>query len=60
VILPAEEAMLREHLKERRSEGVRMNVNFLGEAILGEKEAQRRLEGYLASLQLPEIECVSV
>jgi RHH-type proline utilization regulon transcriptional repressor/proline dehydrogenase/delta 1-pyrroline-5-carboxylate dehydrogenase len=60
VILPAEEAMLREHLKERRSEGVRMNVNFLGEAILGEKEAQGRLEGYLASLQLPEIECVSV
>jgi RHH-type proline utilization regulon transcriptional repressor/proline dehydrogenase/delta 1-pyrroline-5-carboxylate dehydrogenase len=60
VILPAEEAMLREHLQERRAEGVRMNVNFLGEAILGEKEAQRRLEGYLASLQLPEIECVSV
>ncbi|MEM7478795.1 MAG: proline dehydrogenase family protein, partial [Planctomycetota bacterium] len=60
VILPAEKEMLQNHLSERRSEGVRMNVNFLGEAILGEKEAQRRLESYLSALQLPEIECVSV
>jgi RHH-type proline utilization regulon transcriptional repressor/proline dehydrogenase/delta 1-pyrroline-5-carboxylate dehydrogenase len=37
-----------------------MNVNFLGEAILGEEEAQRRLEKYLAALQSPEIECMSV
>lgn len=60
VILPAEKEMLRKHLVERRNEGVRMNVNFLGEALLGEKEAQRRLETYLAALQMPEIECVSV
>lgn len=60
VILPAEPEMLRRHLDERRSEGVRMNVNFLGEAMLGEKEAQRRLEAYLSALQMPEIECVSV
>ena len=59
VILPAETEMLQKHLQERRSEGVGMNVNFLGEAILGEKESQRRLESYLAALQLPEIECVS-
>ena len=59
VILPAEKEMLQKHLSERRGEGVRMNVNFLGEAILGEKEAQRRLESYLNALQLPEIECVS-
>lgn len=60
VILPAETEMLQKHLDERRDEGVRMNVNFLGEAMLGEKEAQRRLEAYLHALQLPEIECVSV
>ncbi|MFO0922159.1 MAG: bifunctional proline dehydrogenase/L-glutamate gamma-semialdehyde dehydrogenase [Pirellulales bacterium] len=60
VILPAEQEMLREHLKARREEGLRMNVNFLGEAMLGEKEARRRLDGYLAALQMPEIECVSV
>lgn len=60
VILPAETEMLQKHLQERKQEGVRMNVNFLGEAMLGEEEAQRRLESYLAALQLPEIECVSV
>jgi RHH-type proline utilization regulon transcriptional repressor/proline dehydrogenase/delta 1-pyrroline-5-carboxylate dehydrogenase len=37
-----------------------MNVNYLGEALLGEKEAQRRLQGYLAALQQPEIEVISV
>ncbi len=60
VILPAEPAMLREHLGARRDEGIRMNVNFLGEALLGEGEAQHRLEKYLSALQQPEIEVVSV
>lgn len=60
VILPAEREMLREHLQARRQEGVRMNVNLLGESLLGESEAQRRLEAYLAALQMPEIECVSI
>lgn len=60
VILPAENELLREHLQARRQEGIRMNVNFLGEALLGEGEAQRRLEKYLAALQQPEIEVVSV
>jgi RHH-type proline utilization regulon transcriptional repressor/proline dehydrogenase/delta 1-pyrroline-5-carboxylate dehydrogenase len=60
VILPAEKETLSAHLRERTREGVRMNVNFLGEAILGEKESRRRLDRYLAVLQLPEIECVSI
>ena len=60
VILPAERDLLTEHLKNRRAEGVRMNVNFLGEALLGETEAQNRLRGYLQALQLPEIEVISV
>lgn len=60
VILPAEPAMLREHLGARRDEGIRMNVNFLGEALLGEDEAQHRLEKYLSALQQPEIEVVSI
>jgi RHH-type proline utilization regulon transcriptional repressor/proline dehydrogenase/delta 1-pyrroline-5-carboxylate dehydrogenase len=60
VILPAEHDKLAGHLRERSAEGLRMNVNFLGEAILGEVESRRRLDRYLAALQLPEIECVSV
>ena len=60
VILPAERDVLTEHLQARRDEGLRMNVNFLGEALLGEEDAQKRLQGYLAALQQPEIEVISV
>ncbi len=60
VILPAEQELLARHLRERRDGGVRMNVNYLGEALLGEEDAQGRLESYLAALQLPEIEVISV
>jgi RHH-type proline utilization regulon transcriptional repressor/proline dehydrogenase/delta 1-pyrroline-5-carboxylate dehydrogenase len=60
VILPAEPELLAEHLRARWEEGVRMNVNHLGEALLGEREAQRRLDGYLATLAQPEIEVISV
>ena len=37
-----------------------MNVNFLGEAILGEEEARQRLLINLQALQWPEIEVISV
>jgi RHH-type proline utilization regulon transcriptional repressor/proline dehydrogenase/delta 1-pyrroline-5-carboxylate dehydrogenase len=60
VILPGEREMLACHLRERNREGVRMNVNFLGEAILSEAEAERRLQQYLQGLQWPEIEVVSI
>jgi RHH-type proline utilization regulon transcriptional repressor/proline dehydrogenase/delta 1-pyrroline-5-carboxylate dehydrogenase len=60
VILPAERETLAKYLQQRKEEGVRMNVNFLGEALLGEQEAQRRLQGYLQALQWPEIEVISV
>ncbi len=60
VVLPAEAELLAEHLNKRREGGVRMNVNYLGEALLGEKDARGRLESYLAALQLPEMECISV
>jgi RHH-type proline utilization regulon transcriptional repressor/proline dehydrogenase/delta 1-pyrroline-5-carboxylate dehydrogenase len=60
VILPGEKEMLTRHLSERRTEGVRMNVNFLGEAILSEVESERRLQQYLQGLQWPEIEVVSI
>jgi RHH-type proline utilization regulon transcriptional repressor/proline dehydrogenase/delta 1-pyrroline-5-carboxylate dehydrogenase len=60
VILPAERELLADHLKQRTSQGIRMNVNILGEALLGEAEAERRLSRYLEALQRPEIEVISV
>jgi len=60
VVLPAEPELLASHLQARRDAGVRMNVNFLGEALLGEEDAQSRLKKYLQALQNPNIEVVSV
>ena len=60
VVLPAEQEHLTEHLRARQAEGVRMNLNLLGEALAGEEEAAHRLNRYLAALQLPEVEVLSV
>jgi RHH-type proline utilization regulon transcriptional repressor/proline dehydrogenase/delta 1-pyrroline-5-carboxylate dehydrogenase len=60
VILPAESELLLQHLRSRHAEGVRMNVNFLGEAILGEEEAYQRLQTNLQALQSPDMEVISI
>lgn len=60
VVLPAETELLTTHLRARLNEGVRMNLNFLGEALVGEEEASHRLDKYLAALQLPDVEVLSV
>ena len=60
VVLPAEKELLAGHLQARRKAGVRMNVNFLGEALLGEDDAQARLQKYLQAMQNDDIEVMSV
>lgn len=60
VILDAQPQRLNEHLDRRRSEGFRTNLNYLGEAVLGEEEANRRLEAALAFLANPRIDYVSL
>lgn len=60
VILPGERRPLARHMEARKRAGVRVNLNHLGEAILGEKEAKRRLDIYLEDLARPEVEYISV
>lgn len=60
VILPGEIESLTKHLKERKAEGVRQNINHLGEAILSEAEAKKRLHTYLEDLKNPDIDYMSV
>ncbi|MEN9343980.1 MAG: putative proline dehydrogenase/delta-pyrroline-5-carboxylate dehydrogenase [Chlamydiota bacterium] len=60
VILPGEKGKLKEHMALRRKEGVRLNINHLGEAILGEEEAKQRLRVYLHDLTQDNIEYVSI
>ena len=59
-IIPGEPEAFLAYLKKRKKQGVRINVNHLGEAVLGEKEALRRLDNYVADLKNPEIEYISV
>lgn len=60
VIVPGEENKFRNHLEKRKKEEIRVNLNHLGEAILGEEEAQKRLKIYLEDLEKPEVEYISV
>ena len=59
-IIAGEAEALHAHLRKRRSENVRMNINHLGEAVLGEQEAGHRLTTYLNDMQDPDIEVISV
>lgn len=60
LIIPGERRPLSKHMQMRKSEGVRINLNKLGEALLGEREAEKRLIVYLADLANPEVEYISV
>ena len=43
-----------------RDSGAKLNLNLLGEAVLGEDEALRRLEGIHALIRRPDVDYVSV
>ncbi len=60
VILPGEKKALNAHIQKRSSQGVKHNINHLGEAILSEQEAHRRLDLYLHDLANPFINYVSI
>ena len=60
VILPGELTALSKHMKKRREEGVRINLNHLGEAILGEDESNLRLNLYLSDLARLDVEYISI
>jgi len=60
VILPSEDAKLKPHLLRRKKSGTRMNINQLGEAILGEEEAAHRLQQVVERLESPDCEYISV
>jgi RHH-type proline utilization regulon transcriptional repressor/proline dehydrogenase/delta 1-pyrroline-5-carboxylate dehydrogenase len=60
VILPAEHQKYRRHAERRRRQGINLNLNVLGEAVLGEEEARRRTDAILERLSWPEVDYVSV
>ncbi len=60
LVAPADPSGLRKHLTAQKQHGYALNVNLLGEAVLGEREAERRLSELLAVLEQPDVDYVSV
>ena len=60
VILPADDPAFADYVRRRRAEGFRLNVNVLGEAILGDTEADERCRRVLARIGRPDVDYVSV
>ena len=60
LIIDASDAKLGRSISRIRRDGIRLNVNLLGEAVLGEHEAERRLAGTVRLLERPDVEYVSI
>jgi RHH-type proline utilization regulon transcriptional repressor/proline dehydrogenase/delta 1-pyrroline-5-carboxylate dehydrogenase len=60
LIADATDPGLARHLARLRAEGFRVNVNLLGEAVLGDGEARRRRAAVTALLSRPDVDYVSV
>ncbi|MEC5192221.1 MULTISPECIES: proline dehydrogenase family protein [unclassified Arthrobacter] len=60
LIVDATDAKLGPAIAKIRKDGIKLNVNLLGEAVLGEHEASRRLAGTHKLLARPDVDYVSI
>lgn len=60
LVVDSEPAKMASHLSSRRADGFRLNVNQLGEAVLGDSEARRRFDEADRLLDNPNVDYVSV
>ncbi|ABB44605.1 delta-1-pyrroline-5-carboxylate dehydrogenase / L-proline dehydrogenase [Sulfurimonas denitrificans DSM 1251] len=60
IVIKGEDASLNAHLQKRLAQKTRVNINIIGEAVLGEAEAKERVEKYISLLQNPNIDYVSI
>ena len=60
LIIDSRDKQLGRAIKRLRTEGVNLNINLLGEAILGQAEADNRVAATLALIQRPDVDYVSI
>ena len=60
VVIRGENEALIKHIQKRRAEGTRVNLNIIGEMVLGEEEAQGRMRKYIEALENPDIDYLSI
>ncbi|MGY5354835.1 proline dehydrogenase family protein [Wenyingzhuangia sp. IMCC45467] len=50
----------KKHAQKRKEQNITLNVNLIGEALIGEDEAQKRILGYLALLNRKDVNYISI
>ncbi|MCU1415940.1 MAG: aldehyde dehydrogenase family protein [Schumannella sp.] len=60
LVVDASPKRLDKTLARLRADGLRLNINLLGEAVLGEREANRRLQGTRELLARDDVDYVSI
>ncbi|UFH60125.1 proline dehydrogenase family protein [Sulfurovum mangrovi] len=60
IVIQGEDPVLSKHIQKRREEGTRVNINVIGEVVHSEAEANRRVEKYIALLENPDIDYLSL
>ena len=60
LIIDASDRKLAPALRSLKKKGDQLNINLLGEAVLGDQEADRRLEGVQALIARPDVDYVSI
>ncbi len=60
VVIKGEEEIFNKHLIKRKKEGTRVNINLIGEVVLGEDEAAERIKKYMKALANPNVDYLSI
>ncbi|EQB39381.1 1-pyrroline-5-carboxylate dehydrogenase [Sulfurimonas hongkongensis] len=60
IVIKGEDRSLNKHLQKRLAEKTRVNINIIGETVLGEDEAKDRVSKYISALENPNIDYVSI
>lgn len=60
LVIDARDPHLGKAIQRLRTEGIRLNINLLGEAILGQNEAENRVAATLALIQRHDVDYVSI
>ena len=60
IVIKGEDNLLNAHLQKRLTQNTRVNINIIGEAVLGEKEANDRVLKYISALENPNIDYISI
>jgi len=60
IVIKGEDPVLAKHMKARRDEGTRVNINVIGEIVLSKEEAQERVDKYIKLLKNPDVDYLSI